>query len=76
MLDADRRLPKYRTLMKDTARDVFGEFMAKDRNTVYLRPVGGGREWSVSSEHVRQATYAEKKRVLGSSFQRPAGEAK
>ncbi|MEU5765048.1 hypothetical protein ABZ782_03880 [Streptomyces asoensis] len=55
--------PEIGTLMRDTARGKFGEFRAHERGEVFLRPVGGGREWSVSPSFVRQATYAETKRL-------------
>ncbi|MFI5795151.1 hypothetical protein [Streptomyces sp. NPDC051677] len=58
--------PPVGTVMKDTARDKFGEFRERLGGRVYLRPVGGGREWAASPDVVRQATYAETKRVRGS----------
>jgi hypothetical protein len=59
------RPPAPGTLMRDMARGVWGEFMAVVAGEVYLRPVGGGREWVVSPEYVRRASYREAQRILG-----------
>ncbi|MDH6625797.1 hypothetical protein M2271_003608 [Streptomyces sp. LBL] len=53
-------LPAVGTVMVDTIRGVTGEFRDALGGTFFLRPVGGGREWPVRQEHVRQATDAER----------------
>lgn len=58
-----RELPDVGTLMMDTAREVVGEFQGDVRGRLYLRPIGGGREWEVSPEYVREATDEERMRA-------------
>ncbi|MFJ4768515.1 hypothetical protein ACIP88_05265 [Streptomyces uncialis] len=43
----------------DTARRRMGQVMAELHGRIHLRPLGGGREWTVDPDHVRQATEAE-----------------
>jgi hypothetical protein len=59
------RLPEIGTLMRDKARNAWGEFRGAHGGRLYLRPLGGGREWAASPEFVRRATYGETKRLRG-----------
>nr|WP_046501558.1 hypothetical protein [Streptomyces odonnellii] len=49
-------LPAVGSLLVDTAQDRLGEFRGEWCGQWSLRPVGGGREWSVAPENVRPAT--------------------
>ncbi|MEU3285643.1 hypothetical protein [Streptomyces longwoodensis] len=60
-------MPEIGTLMRDKARNAWGEFRGEFGGKFYLRPVGGGREWPASPEFVRRATYDEAKRLRGES---------
>lgn len=55
-----RELPAVGTVMVDTVRDRVGEFQGESRGRFYLRPVGGGIEWDVSPEYVREPTQGER----------------
>jgi hypothetical protein len=57
-------IPPVGALLVDTTRDAIGEFRDKMGIRFYLRPIGGGREWSVSPEYVRPATPAERRQVV------------
>jgi hypothetical protein len=48
------------TLVHDAIRDQVGEYRDMLGTCVYLRPVGGGREWATRPEAVRRATDAER----------------
>lgn len=65
MTTSEFRPPRYRALMRDTARSTFGEFMGLVGGKVHLRPVGGGCEWPASPDCVRLATYAEVRKHRG-----------
>lgn len=43
----------------DTARNKIGTFMGTLGSLHYLRPLGGGTEWTTSEEYVRRATTTE-----------------
>ena len=43
----------------DTARECVGVVMARQDGEVFLRPVGGGVEWSAAPAQLRPATVAE-----------------
>lgn len=47
-------MPKQRDLARDTRNGKEGEVMDSNQNgtLLYLRPVGGGLEWEVETEHV------------------------
>lgn len=47
------------TPLLDMVRGLVGEYRGVQHGRVRLRPVGGGREWTVSPERVRPATDAE-----------------
>ncbi|MFJ4769865.1 hypothetical protein ACIP88_12205 [Streptomyces uncialis] len=47
------------TLVIDTAGRRIGRFEDSLGSRCFLRPLGGGREWTVDPDHVRQATEAE-----------------
>lgn len=69
-----RELPSVGTIVMDMARDDVGEFRGSDAGKFYLRPVGGGREWSVSPEYVREATDEERLQArLAASNARSSG---
>jgi len=57
------QLPPVGTVLVDTARDRFGEFRAVTEGVIgyWLRPVGGGREWTASPDRLREATPAEQR---------------
>jgi hypothetical protein len=46
--------------MMDTVRVRVGEFQEEQSGLVHLRPLGGGKEWTVDPSYVREATDAEK----------------
>ncbi|MFI6529368.1 hypothetical protein [Streptomyces uncialis] len=46
-------------LVIDTARERMGQVMDTVDGRIHLRPLGGGREWTVDPGHVRPATEAE-----------------
>ncbi|SER75728.1 hypothetical protein SAMN04487983_1021116 [Streptomyces sp. yr375] len=66
----ETRPPAFGAVVKDVERNKFGEFRAVECGRFYLRPVGGGREWDAPASDVRQATYAETKRVCAASSER------
>ncbi|PJF01551.1 hypothetical protein CUT44_02515 [Streptomyces carminius] len=43
----------------DEARGTVGEFQDRDAGCYFLRPVGGGREWTARPGALRPATQAE-----------------
>jgi hypothetical protein len=49
--------------MVDTLHDRVGEFRDLRVETVYLRPLGGGREWVVERQYVREASDSERMRA-------------
>lgn len=53
-------LPAVGTLLMDTARDVVGEFQGVAGGRFHLRPVGGGREWAVTPDYIREPTQGER----------------
>jgi len=55
-----KELPTVGTLLMDTARDVVGEFQGVVGGRFHLRPVGGGREWAVTPEFIREPTTSER----------------
>jgi hypothetical protein len=56
-------MPPPGTVLKDLTRDTYCEFQAFLDGVVWVRPVGGGCEWTVHPNDVRRATYAEKNRA-------------
>ncbi|GGT17856.1 MULTISPECIES: hypothetical protein [Streptomyces] len=48
------------TYLVDTRTGRVGRFMGEAGPWLSLRPVGGGREWECSPDHVRPATAAER----------------
>ncbi|MEU3354991.1 hypothetical protein [Streptomyces sp. NPDC037389] len=44
------------SLAMDTQRDRVGEVMAATRERVFLRPLGGGREWEATPSALRPMT--------------------
>lgn len=58
-MDASDKTPKPGALVVDTTRDRVGTVMALQYGRLYLRPVGGGREWEVIPDKVRLATREE-----------------
>lgn len=55
--------PAIGTLMVDIARSLIGEYRGEDAQDVYLRPLGGGREWTVSRAYLRLATDADRSNI-------------
>lgn len=51
--------PKVGEVVKDAARDCLGEVKGHEGPYYQLRPIGGGREWEVRPENIRQATSIE-----------------
>ncbi|MGW1277565.1 hypothetical protein ACWD4V_11505 [Streptomyces tsukubensis] len=47
--------PVLGTLLRDTARDLVGEFRGVTNDRWTLRPLGGGPSWTVSPEHTETA---------------------
>ncbi|MEU6175356.1 hypothetical protein ABZ832_26055 [Streptantibioticus parmotrematis] len=45
--------------VKDTAHDRVGEFRAFEQGRVFLRPLGGGREWTTSPDDIEQMSRSE-----------------
>ncbi|MFJ3497234.1 hypothetical protein ACIPPJ_27085 [Streptomyces sp. NPDC086091] len=54
------RLPDVGTLVIDTVRDRIGTFQTVIDGEAWLRPVGGGYEWSVKVGLMRRATRDER----------------
>lgn len=54
-----RERPDVGDVMMDTLHDRLGEYRDETTESVYLRPVGGGREWLVGRGYVRPATAEE-----------------
>lgn len=52
-------IPPVGALLVDTASRAVGEFRDAMGGKIYLRPIGGGREWLASPENVRPATSAD-----------------
>lgn len=74
--------PEVGSTAYDSAHDSVGVVMARSGNQVFLRPMGGGLEWTTAPEHVRQATVAEElsaknaavnRRSRGERFHVPPG---
>lgn len=57
------KMPPPGTILKDLTRDVYCEFQAFLNGELWLRPIGGGREWTARPDDVRRATYAETNRA-------------
>ncbi|MEU8622969.1 hypothetical protein [Streptomyces sp. NPDC048623] len=57
--------PKLGSFVVDTSNGTPrpGEVTAHDGGTLYLRPPGGGIEWTVEPAHVRPPTEDERKRI-------------
>lgn len=51
--------PQVGDLVWDSGANKLGELMARTCDTVWLRPVRGGQEWTARAKHVRPATAAE-----------------
>jgi hypothetical protein len=47
------------SLAYDTDHGCVGQFMAQEGQETFLRPIGGGVEWSVPCERVRPASRTE-----------------
>jgi hypothetical protein len=47
--------PSLREVVIDASRNKLGEVMGMEGPYYQLRPIGGGREWDVSPEHVEKA---------------------
>jgi len=56
-----KELPAVGTVFVDTARTLIGEFRGIDGKSYCLRPLGGGREWTVDPKWVRPATESEQR---------------
>lgn len=56
-------VPPPGTLVVDVSRDQVGEFRGEWCGVWSLRPVTGGREWTVAPEDARLATRAEQLRA-------------
>jgi hypothetical protein len=52
--------PRPGALLFDTETDTVGELQDTQRGLHYLRPIGGGREWTATPDAVRPATDAER----------------
>jgi hypothetical protein len=50
-------------LARDTSRDVVGQVVDKHIGRVWLRPVGGGREWDVRAEQLEPVASSERREV-------------
>ena len=53
---SEQGAPAVGTLARDVARDAVGCVMDRQSDRVWLRPVGGGREWDVSVDQVEPVT--------------------
>lgn len=51
--------PQVGELAWDAGARKLGALMARSSGTVWLRPIGGGREWTAREQDVRPATTAE-----------------
>ncbi|WJV46123.1 hypothetical protein [Streptomyces flavofungini] len=58
-----RDAPPPGTLVRDVSRDLIGEFRGEWCGLWSLRPVTGGREWTVAPEDVEPATPAQELRA-------------
>jgi hypothetical protein len=54
------REPEIGSLAFDTKNDRVGVVMARQGDQIYLRPLGGGKEWSVHPAQMRPATPQER----------------
>ncbi len=54
--------PQVGDLVWDAAANKLGKLMARSPSAVWLRPAGGGREWTARTQDVRPATAAEELR--------------
>ncbi|MFD5317921.1 hypothetical protein [Streptomyces sp. NPDC127098] len=52
-------VPEIGTMARDTARDRVGRVMAHLYGTIWLRPPGGGQEWTARPEDVRPISASE-----------------
>ncbi|QDY81357.1 hypothetical protein FQU76_28435 [Streptomyces qinzhouensis] len=57
--------PVLGTLLRDTARDLVGEFRGVAGNRWTLRPTNGGPDWPVSPEHTEPADIVARLRARG-----------
>ncbi|OKJ70257.1 hypothetical protein AMK31_36865 [Streptomyces sp. TSRI0107] len=54
-------LPAVGTVMVDVCRTLIGEFRGVEGDSYCLRPLGGGREWTVNPRWVQLATEEDKR---------------
>lgn len=75
-------IPEVDATAYDGAHESVGVVMARSGDQVFLRPVGGGVEWTTRPEHLRAATAAEElsaknaavnRRSRGEVFHVPSG---
>ncbi|WP_243745314.1 hypothetical protein [Streptomyces hainanensis] len=52
-------VPEIGTMARDTSRDKVGRVMAHLYGTVWLRPPGGGQEWTARPEDVHPISASE-----------------
>jgi hypothetical protein len=55
----------------DTEHDRLGVVMAQLGRQIYLRPIGGGREWTTGQTRVRPATAEEVRAARNGGIQPP-----
>ncbi|TDC80424.1 hypothetical protein [Streptomyces hainanensis] len=72
---AERDTPEVGELARD-ARGVVGRVMDREAGRVWLRPVGGGREWDVRAEEVAAVGTRELPGPAVAEANRRSGEAR
>ncbi|MCM2577321.1 hypothetical protein [Streptomyces meridianus] len=55
--------PEVGSVARDAARDEVGEVMEVQEGRIFLRPLGGGREWDALPEDIEQLTAWEEHRA-------------
>ena len=48
--------PEVGSVVRDAAREEVGEVMEVQEGRIFLRPIGGGREWDALPEDVEQVS--------------------
>ncbi|GAB2875920.1 hypothetical protein [Streptomyces mayteni] len=71
---AERDVPEVGELARDV-RGVVGRVMDREAGRVWLRPVGGGREWDVRAEEAVSVGTSEPLGPAVAEASRPSGEA-
>ncbi|TDC77833.1 hypothetical protein E1283_06435 [Streptomyces hainanensis] len=71
--DGDAPTPEVGAMARDSTADRVGRVMAYECGLVWLRPLGGGREWTAPLERVRPVGLGESLSPLVAEANRRSG---